>query len=41
MNREKYERTEFELIRFETEDVIMASGSDPDEYEDDILNQNG
>ena len=26
--KEKYERTQFEIIRFETEDVIMTSGED-------------
>ena len=31
MRKEKYERTELELIRFESEDVIMTSGED--EYE--------
>lgn len=40
MNKEKYERTEFEVTRFETEDVIMTSGVDYDEYEDDILKPN-
>ena len=39
MNKEKYERTEMEVVEFQTEDVIMTSG--PDEYEDDILNSNG
>ena len=37
MNKEKYKPTELEVIRFETEDVIMTSGNDPDEYEDVIL----
>ncbi len=32
MKKEKYERTELDIIRFETEDVIMTSGI---EYEDD------
>ena len=40
MNKEMYERTEMEVIRFETDDVIMTSNFDPDEYEDDILKQN-
>ena len=31
MRKEKYERTELELIRFESEDVIMTSSED--EYE--------
>ena len=38
MNKEMYERTVLEIIRFQTEDVIMTSG--PDEYEDDIIGQN-
>ncbi len=35
MNKEKYNPTELEIIKFETEDVIVTSGgeSDPDEYE--------
>lgn len=33
MTKEKYERTELEVIRFMTEDIIMISGEDPDEYE--------
>ena len=40
MNKEKYERIELEAIRFETEDAIMTSNFDPDEYEDDIQKQN-
>lgn len=32
MNKEKYERTQLEIIKFETEDVIMTSGAG-DEYE--------
>ena len=40
MNKEQYERTELEVIRFETENVIITSNFDPDEYEDDILKQN-
>lgn len=31
MNKEKYEPTQLEIVRFETEDVIMTSGLD--EYE--------
>lgn len=31
--KEKYERSELEIIRFLTEEVIMTSGSDEDEYE--------
>lgn len=34
MKKEKYERTEMEVIEFQTEDVIMTSGI---EYEDDEL----
>ena len=34
MKKEKYERTELEVIKFQTEDVIMTSGP---EYEDDEL----
>lgn len=34
MKKEKYERTELEVIKFQTEDVIMTSGMD---YEDDEL----
>ena len=34
MKKEKYERTELEIIRFLTEDIIMTSGI---EYEDDEL----
>ena len=32
MKKEKYERTELDIIEFLTEDVIMTSGLD---YEDD------
>ena len=32
MKKEKYERTELDIIKFQTEDVIMTSGLD---YEDD------
>ena len=38
MIKEKYERTEMEVIEFQTEDVIMTSG---EEYEDDIIGQSG
>ena len=34
MKKEKYERTELEVMEFETEDVIMTGGI---EYEDDEL----
>ena len=34
MNKEKYERTEMEVIKFQAEDVILTSGVNPDdEYE--------
>ena len=35
MDREKYENTDLEIIKFHTEDVITTSGdsSDPYEYE--------
>ena len=33
MKKEKYERTELEVIAFTTEDVIMTSGLDNDDYE--------
>ncbi len=35
MKKEKYERTELEMIIFQTEDVIMASSGI--EYEEDEL----
>ena len=34
MKKEKYERTELEVIQFQTEDVTMTGGL---EYEDDEL----
>ena len=34
MKKEKYERTELEIIKFQTEDIIMTSNID---YEDDEL----
>ena len=34
MKKEKYERTEMEVIEFQTDDVIMTSGI---EYEEDEL----
>ena len=34
MNKEKYERTEVEVIGFLTEDVLLSS--DPDEYEGEM-----
>ena len=34
MTKEKYERTEMEVIKFRTEDVLTTSGENPDdEYE--------
>ena len=33
MLKEKYERSELEVIAFTTEDVIMTSGFDDDDYE--------
>ncbi len=37
MNKEKNERSELEIIMFQTEDVIMTSGPyDPDEYEGEM-----
>ena len=36
MKKESYERTELELIKFRTEDVITTSDSDPDEYEGEM-----
>lgn len=41
MKKEIYERAELDLIRFETEDVIMDSSITYDEYEGDIINSNG
>ena len=34
VEKEKYERTELEIFKFQTEDVIMTSGLD---YEEDEL----
>ena len=36
MNKEKYERTELEIFRFQTEDVITTSGFEEDEVSDII-----
>ena len=33
LNKDKYERSELEIIRFQTDDVIMTSGWDDDVYE--------
>ena len=38
MFKEKYERSELEVIEFQSEDMITTSL--PDEYEDDIIGQN-
>ena len=42
MNKEPYTRTEMEVIRFETEDVIMTSGDpieqDPGQTGGGVLN---
>ena len=35
MKKEKYERTELEIIKFQTEDVIVTSGGI--DYEEDEL----
>lgn len=38
MKKEKYERTELEIIKFQTEDVIMTSGQySPEEDELPII----
>ena len=31
MKKEKYERTELEIIKFQTDDVLMPSSSEEDE----------
>ena len=33
MNKEKYDRTELEIIMFQTQDVIMTSGLDREDDE--------
>nr|WP_316624881.1 hypothetical protein [uncultured Ruminococcus sp.] len=33
MKKEKYERTELDIIKFQTEDVIMTSGIENEEDE--------
>lgn len=33
MNKEKYDRTELEIIKFQTADVIMTCGYEDDETE--------
>ncbi len=37
MKKEKYERTELEIIRFQTEDVIMFSNIEYEEDETPIM----
>ena len=38
MNKEKYEHTELEVIKFQTEDVIATSTGNPDdEYEGEMV----
>ena len=38
MNKEKYEHTELEVIKFQTEDVIATSTDNPDdEYEGEMV----
>ena len=36
MDKEKYERTELEIFRFQTEDVITTSGFEEDEVSEII-----
>lgn len=36
MEKEKYERTELEIFKFQTEDVITASGFEEDEFSEII-----
>ena len=36
MYKEKYERSELEIIEFQTEDVIMTSPFDPEEGDDEL-----
>ena len=35
MNKEKYEHTELEIIKFQTEDVITTSGINPYSEDDE------
>ncbi len=37
MRKKQYERTQLDVIVFQSKDVIMTSG---EEYEDDIIGQN-
>lgn len=34
MDREKYERTELEIIKFQTDDIITTSGNIPYEHDE-------
>lgn len=36
MNKEKYERTELEIVKFQTEDIILTSGFEEDEVSEII-----
>jgi|GEM_PF-843512 hypothetical protein len=36
MKKERYERTELEIIGFQAEDVIMTSGGFPEEEDDEL-----
>lgn len=36
MNKEKYDRSELEIIEFATEDVILTSPLDPEEGDDEL-----
>lgn len=40
MMKEKYERKELLILEFRTDDVIVTSGQDLDNYEDNILKPN-
>lgn len=35
--KEKYERTEIDIFEFQTEDVIMTSGLDDDDPDDEYM----
>ena len=39
MNKEKYQRTELEVIKFQTDDVITTSGFEDDELTEIIKQQ--
>ena len=36
MEKELYQRTEFEIIKFHTEDAITTSGNPDDQYEGEM-----